>query len=122
MNQVAKFSSTHADAAHDLLDRFEHQLGLPNSRGIDDKDQERRRREQVIFNDFLFAYNNQCMLCSGNVDLVKDFTSLSRHSGGGGSGKKIVGGNTKVEAGVGKSCNQSMEEQSDRASIRQMAG
>jgi hypothetical protein len=37
----------HADAAHELLDRVECELGLSNSRGIVDKDAEARRRDEV---------------------------------------------------------------------------
>ena len=39
----------HADAGHELLDRFELELGLPNSRrgGRDCNDDEQQRRDKV---------------------------------------------------------------------------
>jgi hypothetical protein len=45
--QLQTLTEMHADAAHELLDRVECELGLSNSRGIVDKDAEARRRDEV---------------------------------------------------------------------------
>ena len=40
----------HIDAGHELLDRLEVELGLPNSRGGEkrDQDEEKKRKEKVL--------------------------------------------------------------------------
>ena len=49
-NQIASLCEIHVDAEHELLDRLEFELGLPNSRGsfMSDKDAEKRRREEEL--------------------------------------------------------------------------
>ena len=43
MWQLKDLSEMHTDGAHELLDRVEYELGLPNSRGLDHGD----RKETV---------------------------------------------------------------------------
>jgi hypothetical protein len=48
--QLASLCEIHVDTEHELLDRVEMELGLPNSRGghVSDKDAEKRRREEEL--------------------------------------------------------------------------
>lgn len=48
--QIAGLCEIHVDAEHELLDRLESELGLPNSRGssLGDKDAEKKRREEEL--------------------------------------------------------------------------
>jgi len=45
--QLNDLSEMHTDGAHELLDRIEYQLGLPNSRGLY-WNHEENRRETVL--------------------------------------------------------------------------